>query len=257
MPSPAGAGCRRHDGDRVPGAVRHRQGEARAVGREVGVGERREVRRVRQQVDELAGRAVPAVDVVALRPAVVAGEVEGVAVRRELRAAAAVVQVADAARRAVREVADEDLPVAALVPLERDGVARRRERVRPEVLSDLRRGRQLFDERRSHGSPSDRSCPCGWRGSVRSAPRAPSLARAALRARAPRAGRGRCGRVAAAPGRNVTGRHRPTSPLRRVRARDGRAAAVLDSDAPRSPAHRALRRRRSGPAMQAARRAGG
>ena len=168
---------RRHDGDGVAGAVRDREGEARAVGREVRVGERREVGRVRQEVDERAGRAVPAVDVVALRAAVVAGEVDGAAVRRELGAPAAVVQVADAARSTVRQVADEDLPVAALVPLERDGVARRREREGPEVLADGRRGRQLFDERRSHGSPSDRCCPDTGRGSVAPPARAQSSAR--------------------------------------------------------------------------------
>ena len=147
----AGARLRRHHGDRVAGAVRDRHRQASAVRREVGVRQRREVRRVREQVDHDAAVDVVAVDVVALRAAVVAGEVEVARVGRELRAAAAVGEVADADRLAVRQALDEDLPVAVAVPLERHGVAARREGVRPVVLSHRRRRRQLLDERCSHG----------------------------------------------------------------------------------------------------------
>ncbi len=145
------ARLRRHHGDGVAGAVRDGHRELGAVRREVGVRQRREVRRVRQQVDQLPGGEVVAVDVVALRAAVVAGEVEVPAVGGELRAAAAVAQPADASRLAVRQVLEVDLPVAALVPLEGDGVAAGRQRVRPVVLSHRRRRGQLLDERRLHG----------------------------------------------------------------------------------------------------------
>ena len=155
----AGARLRRHHGDRVAGAVRDRHGQPGAVRREVGVGQRGEVGGVREQVDHPTAVDVVAVDVVALGAAVVAGEVEVTRVGRELRAAAAVGEVADADRLAVRQALDEDLPVAVAVPLEGDGVAAGGERVRPVVLSHRRRRRQLLDERCSHGEPSDRRCP--------------------------------------------------------------------------------------------------
>ena len=119
-----GQRLRRHHGDGVAGAVVGGHGDARAVRREVEVGQGREVRRVGQEVLQLPGGELVAIEVEALRAAVVAGEVQVAAVGRELRApAGVVVQIAAAARLAAGGLSTVDLPVAAAAPLEGDGVA--------------------------------------------------------------------------------------------------------------------------------------
>ena len=143
MPSPRGATAAGITAMRVAGAVRGGHGDARAVGREVEVGQRGEVGRVGQQVLEAPAGEVVAVEVEALRAAVVTGEVQVAAVGGEHRRPARVVEVADAARLAALEVQGEDLPVAVAIPLEGERPAVGRDRVRPVVRADRRRRRRV------------------------------------------------------------------------------------------------------------------
>ena len=171
--SSARRGLGRHHGDGVALTVRNAQGEARTVGGEVEIGERRELRCVGQQVDERPRLGLVAVDVVALRAAVVRREVERTPVRREQRAPAGVAEVADTARFFAVERGEEDLPVAVAVPLHGDGVTVRGHGEGAIVRVERGQGRKALDEAAGHCPPSSWLwSPRARRGAAAAAPAA-------------------------------------------------------------------------------------